>query len=151
MWRDGKNRNSYASPSTGPSFSLSLFAPFCFFPINFYLRPTPTFETSYLDNSRVSSATILSFFVPTPSCSRDPDRYYIASSPVWEKRPHAFISTVYRRQDGAHAHSATKIVIESGKFRPCELLGKHFFLISSNYTFAINLSLFISTEVQKPI
>lgn len=38
---------------------------FASFPINFYLRSTPT--TSYLDSSRVSSATILSFFVPTPS------------------------------------------------------------------------------------
>lgn len=41
---------------------------FASFPINFYLRSTPT--TSYLDSSRVSSATILSFFVPTPSSSR---------------------------------------------------------------------------------
>lgn len=98
---------------TLPSRAIFLSFPFSLsvsFPISFFLRSTPT--TSYLDSSRVSSAFIFFFFVPTPFCSRSRSILYRF---VGVRKD---IACIYFNGISAakRTRSASKIVIESGKF-----------------------------------
>lgn len=85
-------------PSPRVRLSLFLFfvSHFASFPINFYLRSTPT--TSYLDSSRVSSATILSFFVLTPSCSRSRSILYRLFAGVRKATAYIYFNGIPVRQ-----------------------------------------------------